>query len=320
MRIIGNFFEASLIAALAVVAPGQSCAAEMPSVSFCAQTDCIDGAFPSSGLLADATGGLGTTAEGGANNGGTSTVPEFRPGLLAGYLPQEALPDSLALLPPPPAAGSAALALDEEVSRNSLALRDTPRWTLAISDADLTFPHAAQTFSCALQAPITQQRTPHLYTLMRRSLTDLGLSTYKAKNYYKRVRPFVVNGQPICTPEVETDLTMDGSYPSGHTAVGWGWALILSEIAPDRTDAIIARGRAFGESRVVCNVHWESDVIEGRFMGAATLARLQADPTFRADLEAGKAELAAVRAEGLQPPPDCDAQAAALALDPPGAP
>lgn len=71
---------------------------------------------------------------------------------------------------------------------------------------------------------------------------------------------------------------------------------------------------------MVCNVHWQSDVIEGRFMGAATLARLQADPTFRADLEAGKAELAAVRAEGLRPTQDCAAEAAALALFSPGAP
>jgi hypothetical protein len=35
-------------------------------------------------------------------------VPEIRSGVLKGYLPQEALPDSLALLPPPPAVGSAA--------------------------------------------------------------------------------------------------------------------------------------------------------------------------------------------------------------------
>jgi hypothetical protein len=44
-------------------------------------------------------------------------VPEIRPGVLAGYLSPEALPNSLALLPPPPATGSAALALDEEISR-----------------------------------------------------------------------------------------------------------------------------------------------------------------------------------------------------------
>ena len=39
-----------------------------------------------------------------------------------------------------------------------------------------------------------------------------------------------------------------------------------------------------------------------------------------AELEAAEAELAAVRAEGLPPTRDCDAEAAALALDPPSAP
>ena len=57
-------------------------------------------------------------------------------------------------------------------------------------------------------------------------------------------------------------------------------------------DAILARGRAFGESRMVCNVHWQSEVIAGRFMGAATVARLHADPGFTADLAAAKAEAA----------------------------
>jgi acid phosphatase (class A) len=247
-------------------------------------------------------------------------VPEIGPGVLAGYLPREVLPDSLALLPAPPAAGSAAFARDEAFSRASLALRGTARWALAAEDADLKFPQAADTFSCALGAPITEQDTPHLYMLIRRSLADAGLSTYRAKDHYSRARPFTVNNEPICTPSEETHLRSDGSYPSGHTAIGWAWALILTELAPDRTDAILARGRTFGQSRVVCNVHWESDVLAGQLMGAATVARLHADPTFLADLDAGKAELAAVRAKGLKPTRDCDAEAAAIALEPLRAP
>jgi len=68
-----------------------------------------------------------------ADNFGTVFAPEIRSDILPGYLSPKALPDSLALIPPPPAAGSAALALDEAVSQNSFALRDTPRWTLAAS-------------------------------------------------------------------------------------------------------------------------------------------------------------------------------------------
>jgi acid phosphatase (class A) len=245
-----------------------------------------------------------------------AAVPEIRPGLLAGYLPAKELPNSLALIPQPPGTGTTAFMLDEEAYRKTRIFRGTPRWDLATQDAVLIFPQAAGTFSCALNAPITEQDTPHLYMLLRRTLTDAGLSTYTAKNQYKRTRPFVVNQEPSCTPDEEKRLMTDGSYPSGHSSLGWAWALILSEIDPEHTNAILARGRAFSESRVVCGVHWQSDVIEGRFMGASTVARLHADPAFRADLEAAKAELAAVRAKGLKPIRDCQAEAAAMAFQP----
>lgn len=78
------------------------------------------------------------------------------------------------------------------------------------------------------------------------------------------------------------------------------------------------RGRSFGESRLVCNVHWQSDILEGRFMGAATVARLHANADFREDIEIARAELAAVRAKGLPPGRDCAAEADALAQKIPG--
>jgi acid phosphatase (class A) len=245
-----------------------------------------------------------------------AAVQEIHPGILAGYLDPETLPNSLALIPPPPVKGSAARALDEEVSRTNLSLRDTPRWDLAARDAELMFPEAAGAFSCALGIPITEPDTPHIYMLLRRTLADAGLSTYTAKNHYRRKRPFMMNKQPICTPDEQELLRKNGSYPSGHTAIGWAWALILTEIAPDRADTILARGRAFGESRVVCNIHWHSDVVEGRFMGAAAVAKLHADPWFRNEIEAARAELAAARAKMLTPTRDCQAEAEAVSQHP----
>lgn len=245
-----------------------------------------------------------------------AAVPELRPGILTGYLPIKELPNSTALVPSPPAAGTAAMAYDEEFSKRSLALRDTPRWKLATSDADLKFPQAADTFSCALNVPISEEDTPFLYMLLRRTLTDAGLSTYGAKRKYKRARPFMSNNEAICTPQDKAKLEKDGSYPSGHTAIGWAWALILSEISPAEAEAILARGLAFGESRNVCNVHWHSDVVQGRLMGAATVARLHANPGFLSDLEAAKAEITALRAKGLKPKVDCKGEAAAMAIRP----
>jgi len=242
-----------------------------------------------------------------------ANVPESRPGRAIGYLESTAIPDSRALVPAPPASGSAALEHDHEVMRAALALRDTPRFEQARRDADLDFPFAAGTYACALGVGIDPRHTPATWRLLRRTLADAAASTRTAKALYQRIRPFEENQAPTCTPEDEADLRGNGSYPSGHTAIGWTWALLLSQLAPERTDALLARGRSFGESRLVCNVHWNSDVMQGRFLGSGTFARLQADPAFRADVAEATAELAAARARGLAPDRDCAAEAQALA-------
>ena len=244
----------------------------------------------------------------------TAALPGLHAASQDVYLPSKTVPDSLVLLPPPPAAGSTAFALDEEYSREGLALRDTAAWTLAILDADLTFPNMAGTYSCALDAPITEQDTPHLYSLLSRIKAYTNLSTKTAKEHYQRPRPFFLNKEPLCTPEERGKLEKNGSYPSGHNAVGTAMALILTEISPERTDAILARGQAFGLSRIICNVHWYSDTLQGRYMGAYTVASLHADPQFRDDLIAAKADLEAVRARGLKATRDCKAEAAAMDL------
>ena len=234
-------------------------------------------------------------------------------GFLPGYLPRGAAPNSLTLLPAPPAPGSAAQARDDEAAKAAVAAAGGPRWMQAVEDADLHFPNVAETFSCAVGVRITEADTPRLYTLLRRSLVDVGLSTYPTKIKYQRARPFTVDGGPSCTPGEEAALRKDGSYPSGHSAIGWGWALILTEASPGQADAILARGRAFGQSRVACNVHWLSDTEEGRVMAAATVARLHADPAFRADLASASTEIASARAKGLGPTRDCAKEAAQLA-------
>lgn len=245
--------------------------------------------------------------------GGPAPVPEIRPGLLAGYLGED-LPDSLTLLPAPPAADTPAFALDQAVSRASQRLRGTARYRQATADADLSFPHVASAFSCALGVPITQARSPYLYQLLQRTLTDAGLATYGAKDHYNRTRPFVHYDESTCAPADEPMLRGDGSYPSGHTSVGWAWALILTELAPDRADELLARGRAFGESRLVCNAHWQSDVLEGRAVAAGTVAKLHGSAAFTADLAAAAAEVAALRQDGQTPNSDCAAEAAALSI------
>ena len=150
--------------------------------------------------------------------------------------------------------------------------------------------------------------------LLRRSATDAGLAMNAAKDDYKRPRPFMEFNETSCTPADEPALRRNGSYPSGHTGIDWAWALILAELAPDRIDPILSRGYTYGQSRVVCGVHWQSDVDAGRLVAAGVVARLHADPAFAADFAAGKLELAAARSKQLPPTRDCSAEAAAMAI------
>ena len=238
------------------------------------------------------------------------------PAKAVGYLAKADVPDSLMLVPPPPAEGSPGMALDQAVSAQALAFRGTPRFTQATSDADLSFPAGADQFACALGIPVDVERTPHLYHLLERSRIDASAATKVAKNHYQRPRPFTRNGEPTCTPEDEEELRHNGSYPSGHSAIGWAWALILSEVDPGRADALFDRGRNFAESRLICNVHWQSDILEGRHMGAAAVARLHDNAQFRSDLAAARKEVAAARAAGLAPAADCESQREVLKARP----
>lgn len=239
-------------------------------------------------------------------------VAELRSTLLTkGYLETDQNPSGLSLLPPPPTAGSAAQGADDALAKSAQALKGSARWLQAAADADLRFPRSPGLFACALGQAVSEKDTPVTYRLLQKSLPDLAMPTRQVKDLYRRSRPFLVNGGGTCTPDDEGYLAKNGSYPSGHAAIGWGWALILAEAAPERADMLLQRGAAFAESRVVCNVHWNSDVFQGRMMAAALVARLHGNEAFRADLAAARTELARA-GEHLAPDRDCAAEAEAL--------
>ncbi|MEX2327158.1 MAG: phosphatase PAP2 family protein, partial [Pseudomonadales bacterium] len=235
----------------------------------------------------------------GCQGGGLTGVPELRPGVPAGYLSQADMPDSLAILPTAPAVGSATDLADQLINKEMFASEasrpGSNRWRVAAVDVDLSFPGAEERFQCALGTLISEEETPILYLLLRRSMIDAGLATYAAKNQYARARPFMVTGTESCTPDTAARLRQDGSYPSGHASLGWAWALILSEIDPLNADALLLRGYEFGQSRAVCNVHWQSDVNAGRLIGAAAVALLHRNEQFRSDLASARQELETVR-------------------------
>src|SRR5512133_1970790 len=76
-----------------------------------------------------------------------------------GYLKPEERPDGIALLPPPPAAGSREAAADAASYRQMKSLEGTARWRLAYTDANLKFPAAPDAFTCALGFRVDPEAT-----------------------------------------------------------------------------------------------------------------------------------------------------------------
>ena len=236
------------------------------------------------------------------------------PGVIA-YLQESERPDLVTLLPPPPADGSPAALADRDASENFLTLMNTARWDLAIQDAAMRHPGGAASFSCAAGIPLSDDTTPLTMKLMSATAIEIAMSTRAPKKHFQRPRPFMANGELVCTPSGMKYLQKDGSYPSGHSAAGWAWGLLFAELLPEQADALVQRGRAFGQSRAVCNVHWQSDIEQGRIVGSAMVARLRGNEEFRAALAATRDELTAARAKDLPMDRDCGAEAAALALE-----
>lgn len=209
------------------------------------------------------------------------------------FLQADEVANSLELLPAPPQPGSILWMNDEAQYQWGKLQRNTPRGDQAAADARVGGDGVPNAFSEAFGIKISKETTPEIYKLVLGMREDAGdLATRAAKNYYMRVRPFAFYHETTCNPEQQQELSTNGSYPSGHTAIGWATALVLSEINIDRQNEILKRGYEMGQSRVICGYHFQSDVDAARLVSSAVVARLHANKNFMAQLEKAKAEFA----------------------------
>lgn len=212
-------------------------------------------------------------------------------------------PNSLYILPEFPQPGSILWLYDKERYDWGKLKRDTDRGEQAQKDAQVDAQGVANAFSEAFGITISQEGTPEIYRLVTGMREDAGdLATREAKNHYERQRPFDFFKEETCLPEQQAELSTNGSYPSGHTSIGWATALILAEINPDRQNEILKRGYEMGQSRVICGYHFQSDVDAGRLTGSAIVARLHADEGFQKQLEKAKKEFARLMKDGKVAP------------------
>src|SRR5207302_3408345 len=110
------------------------------------------------------------------------------------------------------------------------------------------------------------------------------------KDHWKRKRPYQLDPQlALGAPEPSF------GYPSGHSARGTVYALLLAELFPEKKDAILAIGRDIGWDRVLICKHFPTDVQAGRVLGQAIFRELSGSAAFQQDLAEAKAEVSAAK-------------------------
>lgn len=207
------------------------------------------------------------------------------------YFTQAELPNMVNFLPPPPEFESARFAADETQYLWGIRQRqDEERAAMAIRDAVYGMQTIIQEFCPILGLEITKDDTPELYTLLQDVGATCDSISNRAKEEYMRTRPFVYYNQQTLVPEQEESHINNGSYPSGHTVLGWTMALLLSDINPAVADQLLARGYEYGQSRVIAGYHWQSDVDAGRLGGSVLYAKLQGNERFRDQLAKAQQE------------------------------
>jgi acid phosphatase (class A) len=231
---------------------------------------------------------------------------------LGGYLGEQRLPDFRVFLPPPPAAGSPLAVADGTIFDETRKLQNGPRWQLAANDDRINLKALLADFGCSTGLDLSTVDAPAITRVLARSSADLFPLIGAAKDAFKRPRPFLEREGPICVMPSD-ELTMSPSYPSGHSATGWLYALLLAEIDPAHADAIVQRGRVYGESRVVCGVHYYSDIEGGRMTATALVAALHGAPEFETDIASARAEVFSLRGKAQPAAAACESEKANLA-------
>jgi len=158
--------------------------------------------------------------------------------------------------------------------------QDSVRAAIAIRDAVYGIETIIHEFSAPFGLQISKEETPAIYVLLRDALATCDSICTLPKKLWMRPRPYMVFHESTLTPWDEKALRANGSWPSGHALLGWSAALLLSEINPERADTLLARGYMYGMSRVICGVHWQSDVDDARVFSSAAYAKLHTSKRF----------------------------------------
>ncbi|HEX4117475.1 MAG TPA: phosphatase PAP2 family protein [Rhizomicrobium sp.] len=193
--------------------------------------------------------------------------------------------DATHLLPPPPAAGSSQ-AQAEVAELHAIAGRAAPDMMAAAKrDAGDERPDL---FNNVLGFDVTS--LPVTSKLLSDVVQEQSADVGAAKKFFHRDRPWIVDSS-IATCEMHAPGPAKNSYPSGHATLAFSTGVVLAALIPDKAQAILERAREYAENRLVCGMHFRSDIMAGQDIGTIVAVRLMQDSRFATEMDAARAEL-----------------------------
>ena len=227
---------------------------------------------------------------------GSTTISAQDDNVANPYFTSDEMPDMEIFLPGPP--DSTSVAFMNDVARyywGKEMRKDPERAAEATRDAVYGLATILTEFEEAFGMKISMEETPEIYKVLRDGTATCDSICVNAKANYMRRRPFMVFNEPTLYPQDEENLRKNGSYPSGHTILGWSSALLMSEINPDNATEILTRGYRYGENRLVVGAHWQSDTDAGRLAASAAYARLHTNERFLEQMKKAREEFKALQ-------------------------
>jgi acid phosphatase (class A) len=136
----------------------------------------------------------------------------------------------------------------------------------------------------------TREALPLTAALSQHVHSDEGVIVNPAKRYFHRTRPYQADPtiKPVCRVSPRSN---DYAYPSGHSTTGYLEALVLTLLIPEKRDAILARADEYAHNRLVCGVHYPSDIVASKYVAYAAIGLMLNNPQFRKELEEAKGEI-----------------------------
>ena len=211
------------------------------------------------------------------------------------YFTKAELPNMANILPAPPKFESPRFVADQtQYLWGKLMRLDEARCAQAQRDAVYSMQTIIDEFGDIFGLEITKEETPEIYSILQDVCASCDSIYSDAKAYFDRKRPYAYYNEGTIVPEKEEKHRNEGSYPSGHTVLGWTSALLLADInqSPQAMEGLLARGYEFGQSRVIAGYHWQSDVDAGRMAGSVLYQLIRNHERFIGQLAKARAEFA----------------------------